>query len=316
MVDKQLEMIEKMCADKSVWKDYENGNYHVWLNIENGTKIRYTPEDEFSAAFPESMDIKITNKCSMGCVQCHEDSRRDGVHGDIYQAFIDTLHPYQEIAVGGGNVLEHPQLENFLHRLKEKKCIPSITVNQVHFMENLNRIKALYAARLVYGIGVSLADPHQEGFVEALNELPTSVVHTIVGLLSPGDVAALANRQLKILLLGYKNIRRGAAYKSNPEVAEMIRKNTQWLGEHLFDMMSSFKVLSFDNLALEQLPVRDAIGEEKWQQFYMGDDGHHTFYIDMVEQQFARSSTSMRRYDIADKSIDEMFDIILHEEEQ
>lgn len=307
--------IEKMTADKTKWVDYQNGNYHVWLNLEDGTKIRHTEDDEFRAAFPESMDIKTTNACDRGCPMCHEDSRPDGVHSDITQSFLDTLHPYQEIAVGGGNVLSHPGLDEFLAHLRELECIPSITVNQVHFMQDFDRIKKLYDDGLVFGIGVSLVDAHEEGFIERLQQLPTAVIHTIVGLLSPDDVMTLANHNLKVLLLGYKDIRRGHDYLSRPEVSDEVQRNTMWVAMNLPQMMRAFKVLSFDNLALEQLPVRQVVGEEIWQQFYMGDDGRHTFYIDMVEQEFARSSTSMSRHAIEGKSIDEMFQIILAEKD-
>lgn len=311
MSELTYEDIEKITSDKSVWADYENGNYHVWLNTIDGTKIRHTEDDEFHAAFPESMDIKITNACDMGCPMCHEDSRPDGAHSDITQSFLDTLHPYQEIAVGGGNVLSHPGLDDFLAHLKELKCIPSVTVNQAHFMEDFDRIKKLYDDGLVYGVGVSLTDAHQEGFVEKLHEIPTAVVHTIVGLLSDDDVKTLAGQNLKLLMLGYKDIRRGHDYKSRPEIDESIKRNTAWVAMNLPQMMRSFKVLSFDNLALEQLPVRQVVGEEVWENFYMGDDGRHTFYIDMVEQEFARSSTSLKRYPIDGKSVDEMFAVVM-----
>ena len=308
-----LKQISQMTRNKSEWVDYDNGNYHVWLNVVDGTKIRYTDDEVFAAAFPESMDIKITNKCSLGCPMCHEDSTANGMHSDIDQAFIDTLHPYQEIAVGGGNVLEHPQLEEYLMRLRAKKCIPSITVNQTHFMKKFDYIEDLYNRNLVFGIGVSLSDARAEGFIDRLQQLPTAVVHTIVGMLSPEDVKALAGNNLKVLLLGYKNIRRGAQYAASSDAATKIDRNTAWVGKNLLSMMQAFKVLSFDNLALDQLPVRQTVGQDVWEQFYMGDDGRHTFYIDMVEKQFARSSTSMTRYDIADKSVDEMFQVILAE---
>lgn len=32
--------------------------------------------------------------------------------------------------------------------------------------------------------------------------------------------------------------------------------------------------------------------DEEWNEFYMGDDGTMTYYIDMVERKFARSSTA------------------------
>ena len=50
------------------------------------------------------------------------------------------------------------------------------------------------------------------------------------------------------------------------------------------------------------------MSQEEWDEFYMGDDGSMTYYIDMVEQKFSRSSTAdfYKRYDLLD-SVDEMF---------
>ena len=42
----------------------------------------------------------------------------------------------------------------------------------------------------------------------------------------------------------------------------------------------------------------------------MGNDGQFTFYIDMVENKFAKNSLSTYTYTIDDKTIDEMFNII------
>lgn len=87
-----------------------------------GTLIRETKDDEFKPAFASNMDIKICNRCDMGCKFCHEGSTPDGKLGDILnEKFVDTLHPYQEVALGGGNVLEHPDLIPFLQKLKERK---------------------------------------------------------------------------------------------------------------------------------------------------------------------------------------------------
>lgn len=46
-----------------------------------------------------------------------------------------------------------------------------------------------------------------------------------------------------------------------------------------------------------------------------GDDGQMTYYIDMVERKFARSSTAAfdKRYDLLD-SVDDMFKVIVNEE--
>ena len=79
---------------------YKNGNYEVVLDLKTGSKIRQNDLDFFQADFPESMDIKITNQCDIGCRYCHEKSTADGAHGDIMGAkFIENLRPYTELAI-------------------------------------------------------------------------------------------------------------------------------------------------------------------------------------------------------------------------
>ena len=118
--------------------DYNNGNYNIRI-YDDGTKIKETlnPDDnEFNANFSESIDLKITNKCDMRCPMCHENSTIDGLHGNLNAFFINTLHPYTEVAIGGGNPLEHPDLKRFLIKLKKKNVIANMTINQIHFMNN------------------------------------------------------------------------------------------------------------------------------------------------------------------------------------
>lgn len=52
-----------------ILNSYKNGNYSVTI-LEDGTKIRYSKDDEFNAEFPENIDIKLTNMCNVGCSYC------------------------------------------------------------------------------------------------------------------------------------------------------------------------------------------------------------------------------------------------------
>lgn len=284
---------------------YQNGNYTVSI-FDDGTKIRETEEDEFVASFPESFDCKICNRCDMGCPQCHEKSTCDGKLGNLNRTFIKTLRPYTEIALGGGNILEQPDLNHFLKELKELKVIPSATVNQVHFEKYKNYLKALTDNKLLYGLGISLNNPTEE-FISKVKEFPNAVIHVIAGLFTEADYNKLKNRGLKILILGYKHFGRGDDYYEKHSVE--IENNISWLKNNLETIVSDFEVVSFDNLALEQLNVRSIMSPEEWETFYMGNDGSHTMYIDMVEGTFAKTSTSTQRYPIMD-TIEEMFEII------
>ena len=284
---------------------YVNGNFRTII-MDDGTKIRETKEDEFIPAFAENIDTKISNYCDRGCSWCHEGSTTNGKHGDILnEKFIDTLHPYQEVALGGGDVTSHPDLIPFLQKLKEKKVISNITVNQKHFEQKQELIRILVDEKLVYGIGVSLVNPTDE-FIALVKQYPNAVIHVINGIFSASDAEKLSDNDLKILILGYKRLRRGEEWYGKEQ--DNISINQKWLKEKIADLISHFKVVSFDNLAIEQLDIRRLLSQEEWDEFYMGDDGTMTYFIDMVERKFAKSSTAPldERYDLLD-SVDDMF---------
>ena len=288
---------------------YKNGNFTTKI-FSDGTKVRETGDNEFVAAFAENMDIKISNYCDMGCKFCHEGSTKNGKHGDILnERFIETLHPYQEVALGGGDATSHPDLIPFLQRLKDKKVIVNMTVNQKHFEQKQDLIRRLVDEKLIYGIGVSLVNPTDE-FISLVKQYPNAVIHVINGVLRPSDVETLSDNKLKMLILGYKQLRRGNEWYN--EDHENIVVKQMWLKENIAEIINHFKVVSFDNLAIEQLEVQRLMSKEEWDEFYMGDDGTMTYYIDMVERKFARSSTADfdKRYDLLD-SVDEMFQKIV-----
>lgn len=287
---------------------YKNGNFTTKI-FDEGTKIRETKDDEFIPEFAENMDIKISNYCDMGCKFCHEGSTKNGKHGDILnQKFVETLHPYQEVALGGGDATSHPDLIPFLHKLKDRKVIVNMTVNQRHFEQKQELIKKLVDEKLIYGLGVSLVNPTDE-FISLIQKYPNAVIHVINGILTPSDIETLSDKNLKMLILGYKQLRRGNEWYS--EDHENIITKQMWLKENLGSIIEHFKVVSFDNLAIEQLEVQRLMSQEEWDEFYMGDDSEFTYFIDMVEKKFAKNSTTPigERYELLD-SVDEMFEKI------
>lgn len=287
---------------------YINGNYRVYL-FEDGTKIRYSKDPYFKAAFAENIDIKLTDRCTgTNCGFCHEGSGPTGKNGDILNLkFFDTLHSGQEVALGGGNVLEHPDLVELLKRLSTKGVVCNITVNQIHFLKNEQFLKSLIESKLIKGLGVSLVCP-TEKLIEALHQsvFENVVVHTINGIVTKQDIEKLKNNGVKLLILGYKTLRRGASYLDSNH--NKIAENQTWLKHNIKNLFGFFKVVSFDNLALDQLDMKNQLSEDIWKTYYMGDDGTSTFYIDCVNKKFAKSSTAPldQRYELLD-SVDEMF---------
>lgn len=291
---------------------YQNGNYKVML-LEDGTKIRYNNLDNLTPDFAESMDVKLTDKCSVGCSFCYEGCTPLGKHSDIMnQPWINTVHPWTELAVNG-NDLDHPQLDDFLNFMKQRNVIVNMTLNQKQFIANRSKVDQYLADKKVYGLGISMSENLDPDLLDTLAGYPNVVLHMIAGLITPDMINNYEDKlqKLKILVLGYKYVGRGIAYKDihNSEV----QKNIEWLRDNIINLLQPgrFKVGSFDNLAIEQLDLENQIKTKtdlKWEELYMGDDGDYSFYIDAVGKTFALNSTVSKdkNFPILN-SVDEMF---------
>ena len=287
---------------KNIIAKYDNGNYKVVL-MNNGTKIRYNNLDNLMPSFAESIDCTITTKCDGGCPYCYLGCNENGVHADLNQPFFDTLHSGQELALNG-NDLSHPDLPLFLDRMKSQGVICNITLNQKHFMKYAITLKAMERVGLIHGIGVSLTNSTDLNLYVNLEMFDNVVVHTIDGLLTKEDIDNMSDKNIKLLILGYKILGRGVGYFDKHELE--IDNNVEYLRENIEEISKHFNVISFDNLALEHLDMKSQIPNKEWERLYMGDEGKYTFFIDAVNKKFAISSLAKEQYDLMD-NVDDMF---------
>lgn len=291
---------------------YKNGNYTVMLNLNDGSKMRFNNLYNLTPDHAESIDITISKYCEMGCQFCYAGCSKNGEHADIMSpSFIDNLPPYTELALNGNEPL-HPELVPFLEKCKSLKLVPSITVNQTTFMKNIDLLKRLSDDKMIYGLGVSLTNA-SDSFIKAVQKFPNAVIHVVNGIVNTGQLYVLSNKGLKILILGYKTVGRGIEYYGHN--ALMVEAEKSSLYNDLENIINEnwFDVVSFDNLALEQLEVKRLMSEDEYQRFYCGDDGQYTFYADMVDKKFYKNSLMA---DGGHELLDdpkEMFDIIRNE---
>jgi hypothetical protein len=318
---------------------YKNGNYSITIK-KDGTKIRnfkknITPCPEF----PESMDVKITNKCNGGCGFCHEGSSIHGKHCIFDEEILDIfkqLPAGTETALGGGDTLCHPGVEAFVSKLNEFKLIPNITVNSKHICKgDVWGADSKVFSRIynkVYGIGVSynkqttsieelitILDFCSNSFIRENNLVFHFIlgIHTVEDLINVHEAVNKTVKDkgrpltLKVLLLGYKQVRNGAEYYSinSPSIENEIYK---WYIKLPFLLQRENLLLSFDNLAITQLNMQRLFTDEGWEKFYMGGDGQFTMYLDLVKREFAVSSTSKVRHKLL-PSIKDMFKIVREE---
>lgn len=314
-----------------ILNSYINGNHRVII-YDNGTKIKETgkyvakplkigkhtvpyqweeTDDEyFTYTFPENFDIKITDQCDGGCVYCHENSTVNGKHGNLklLEGTINSLHAGTECAIGGGNALAHPDFVWFLERLKKQGVIANVTINQRHLKPYKDLICKIVAKGLVHGIGISLTDSSDKDDFDFIDTLGDNVViHTIAGILSEKDIPAITGR--KVLILGYKDLRRGHALLEKK--SDDITSKIEWLKNKLPELKKSCKLISFDCLGIEQINPKNVlnISDDDYNTLFQGADTDvldadgnitcATMYIDVPNMQVARMSTAAldKRYD-------------------
>lgn len=317
---KNIQKLPK-ATDAPMIAHYKNGNYHVALHSD-GTKVRFGDVDEFIPQFPENIDVCITKRCDGGCPYCYEGCTVDGKDGDI-GGFDKTGHYVlplwmQELKAGtelalNGNDLSHPFLPDCLAALHGIGVITNMTVNQRHFIKHATVLSLWQQSGWIHGLGVSLSNSADERLYEYLPKFKNVVIHVIAGIFTLEDMMNLQSISPKLLILGYKDIGRGTDYKANR--GKDIEDNIQMLKINLPLMQKYFSVLSFDNLAIEQLDVKNSLffgNEERWKTFYMGDDGTHTMYIDTVAGKYSKNSCMPQneRYLIKNKTAIEMFNDI------
>ncbi len=295
---------------------YKNGNVAVTIDFD-GTKTCEWPDGEEAVYdLPTSCDMKITNHCDLGdvyndagelvsrsktCEFCHEMSNNKGKHADLEKVWEiwKEAAPGSELAIGGGNPLDHPDLLTFLYRLKSVKVIANMTVNFYHTRRYQEMIKTLQREKLIHGLGLSYRG------VTSLYVLPNIdysnvVFHMILGVHDYNDCKEVIKwcnaRDIKpkILLLGYKTYGNGLDYYTQG----IELKLEQWKKDIINLLGKDGLTVSFDNKALAQLEMKKVLSQKAWDEFYMGDEGTSTLYFSAVDNKFAMNSTSPTLYDV------------------
>lgn len=296
--------------------DYVNGNHRTIL-YDDGTRFRETGSyvdgkwvaddaDHFTFDFPESFDLKVTDCCDGGCPWCHENSIVNGKHGDLLKLthMVETIQPGTEIAIGGGDLFTCPGIDDFLALLKRRGIVANITVNQKHLGRYEGDLQRLVQEKLVRGIGISLTDSSRIEDLDIIDRLgPNVVIHVIAGIFEDKDIPFVTGR--KVLILGYKMLRRGDLYLADPmKYAEVVHNMNllRIIWQH--DLAKECKAVAYDNLAIEQLEPKEElhIPDTKYTHLYQGNDTGcfdadgkmtcSTMFIDLPNMQVARMSTA------------------------
>jgi MoaA/NifB/PqqE/SkfB family radical SAM enzyme len=148
-------------------KKYINGNYIVSIDRPNTifesrkyTSLRFN--ENLDPSFPDSIDLKITNKCSWGCPFCHESSNPKGKDFDLDKTIkmLEKLPDYPiEIAIGGGNIFDcFDKFRELYTYIEGRGMLPRFTINSKDLFDQdkYNKLLSLCeSTKPIIGISVS-----------------------------------------------------------------------------------------------------------------------------------------------------------------
>jgi hypothetical protein len=278
---------------------YENGNALISL-YDDGTR-EISCEGNLKLNFPFNVDVRISERCAFGlnqstnkavCSFCHESATTNGRDANIEDliSVLSPLPPGVEIAVGINSF--DSVAEEFLAKSKEHGWIVNATINQG--LINRYKSKVLHAieAGQLYGLGISFR-PGMKLPDEELIHYKNTVFHVIAGIDSVDNVLNLKNYGIqKVLVLGEKD------FGFNSGRVDLKSESHFWWYRRIHELFGSFKIVSFDNLALEQLNVRRFVKD--WDTVYQHE---YSLYINAVGRYFSPSSRDSRKVSWDEKDI-------------
>jgi hypothetical protein len=269
---------------------YKNGNADIIIKSDGTREIEY--EDELNLEFPLNIDIRTNSKCSFGlnpktgkafCSFCHESASTNGSECD-YDELKNKLIGLPkgiELAVGGNSIT--PNLMEFCKWATNQGYIVNLTVNQGHIATYQNKLDELIENRFIKGLGISYRRSLEKDNVpERFKKYEHTVLHVIAGIDDINDILNNTSYR-KVLVLGEKNF--GLNFG---KVDLNTRSHKEWLW-WIHKMFGVFNVVSFDNLALQQLNIKRFFTDDNWEVF---NQSEHSFYIDAVNKILAPSSRS------------------------
>jgi hypothetical protein len=285
---------------------YNNGNSCVFIHDDGSRVIEY--EDTLSLDYPLNIDIRVSTQCSFGynpktgkafCDFCHESAKTDGTecNYDMLRDKLTGLPKGIELAIGANQFTA--DLYEFILWCSLQDYIVNLTVNQGHLKRDSEGLRHIIECGFIKGLGVSYRSSLKWDVPQFILDYENTVFHVIAGIDSFNDVESLSKKGVKkILVLGEKDFG-----FNHGKVDLTTRKHKEWLW-WIRNMFNMFDVVSFDNLALEQLRINRFFTDKNWEVF---NQGEHSFYINAVDGYFAPSSRNNSKTDWSNLIVKDYF---------
>jgi len=188
------------------------------------------------APWPELADISISNHCSNGCDFCYRDSKPNNSFMSLndYEYILKQLqHPYWgnvfQVALGGGEPLEHPDFFNIIDATIASGVVPNFTTNGKHFTkEVIIKLKNKVGAIAISSTDIEKLD--KEAFTNLKNNKIKCNVHYVLNCHNLRQAIDILNGRYNQSLQGLNSII-FLTYKplGRADKAHILRNNQDFL---------------------------------------------------------------------------------------
>lgn len=281
-------------------------NYWILINQETGKKITLTFDDNSApytrSSFPQLVDLIISDQCYHNCNYCYRNCTPTGK-----VASIETIYHYleslynlgtMEVALGGGDLLKYPHLDDLLNLVKEfrKKNMIINTTIRVNDDNNEKPIQDYIIRKFMEtfnGIAFSIDKHYQlsdikkyineRSSIQIIPELGAGYFHSAI-------IDEIKKSNLKtVTLLGFKQTGRGDdnAFKNIYE--QTINNNRQKFNGWISLYTHCCRNLNVDTQLIKNIPeIKSSLKE--W--MYTENEGMFTCCINAVDNTMMKSSYS------------------------
>lgn len=275
-------------------------NYWSLYNRRTGTKIRLALDKKQPAITkgfaPELVDLKITDYCPKKCAFCYQNSTVNGLHGnmDYITSVLDCLsqHHVFEVAIGGGEPIDHPQFIEILQKCKYYHIVPNFTTKNITWLSDDKKRQAILEN--IGGFSYSIdcdRDVRKLGFLLEQYGIDKHriQVQIVEGVLSEylftKVLEECSYHNITLTILGFKTTGRGDSFLQKHNI------NTfNW-----FDLVKKMqKKGHYVSIGIDTVIAQKYSDELKNQGinglFYTKKEGQFSCYIDGVTQQIGPCS--------------------------
>lgn len=290
--------------------------YHYWtiFSRENGTKIRMSfgnlreaprrtsryeigPDNVEKAFAPELVDLKITEVCTNQAPcrnYCYQNSGKDGKHCDFQRLelvarLLAELKVF-EVALGGGDPMEHPDFTGILDLFWKYGVIPSFSTRKTDWLKNKEMSSEIFKYSGAVGFSVNTVEDIQflEKVLKETNALKRTKIklHYVMGSTPIEEFSRildfLTSKESNLgtdwlLLLAFKKTGRGEIFRGYPY-------------ENCIELLMEKKVFHINADTAFLSEFQEEIREQCPDIFLNFQEGRFSCYIDPIKEIMAPSS--------------------------